>query len=133
MRFAFALAVLALLASAHEEAPALGINCRGSSKCKGNAVVKSLYNDINKIPDNNHFDNGKHIACEGHICAFLQHTTSGCYAKQLKSLAYALYAHSCQVCGSVPIDFPESNDPKNGILTFNYVSDTGNGCDDGPC
>ena len=32
-----------------------------------------------------------------------------------------LLKHQCSNCGSVPVDYPGSNSPNNGILTFNYV------------
>lgn len=46
---------------------------------------------------------------------------------RIYDLLLDLINHGCKGCGSVPIDFP-NNDPSNGILTINYVSDR-QGCD----
>ncbi|KAL9129302.1 MAG: hypothetical protein Q9217_002213 [Psora testacea] len=58
----------------------------------------------------------------GGICLFPQGTslTLG----QIRPLTDAVLEHGCDTCGSVPIHFVDqgSNDPKDGILTFNYVS-----------
>ena len=42
---------------------------------------------------------------------------------KIRPLADALLKHGCATCGSVPIHFVDegSNDPSEGILTFNYV------------
>lgn len=41
----------------------------------------------------------------------------------IKALADSLLEHGCTTCGSVPVHFVDqgSNDPGQGILTFNYV------------
>lgn len=62
------------------------------------------------------------------ICVFLQGTASGVQGSQIQALFKEIRNHGCKGCGSVPIVFPGSNDPKDGILTVNYVADRG-GCD----
>jgi hypothetical protein len=57
----------------------------------------------------------------GAVCAFYQNT-GGWQAKRAKDIVGHLVAHNCKVCGSVPTDYPNSNDVKNGQLTFNYVA-----------
>ena len=41
----------------------------------------------------------------------------------IRPLTDALLEHGCSTCGSVPLHYVDekSNDPKDGILTFNYV------------
>lgn len=41
----------------------------------------------------------------------------------IRPLVDAILVHGCGTCGSVPIHYVDqkSNDPKDGILTFNYV------------
>jgi hypothetical protein len=145
MRFAIVTSVLILLAaaspveqtSANPAKALLGINCRGSGFCSGNSVAFQLYQYINGAPDNRQYNNGFHIACtksgKGGICAFLQGTKGGQNGAQVKALASEIVKHGCNVCGSVPITFPKSNDPKDGILTFNYVKNTDNPCPPGLC
>ena len=62
---------------------------------------------------------------EGGICVFPQKMASGATLDlgTIRELADALLEHGCHVCGSVPIHFVDqgSNDPGDGILTFNYV------------
>jgi hypothetical protein len=62
---------------------------------------------------------------EGGICLFPQNMASGATLslEQIKPLTDAIIKHGCTTCGSVPIHFVDkgSNDPKDGILTFNYV------------
>ena len=63
---------------------------------------------------------------EGGICVFPQNMASGATLDlgTIRGLADALLEHGCAVCGSVPIHYVDtgSNDPGDGILTFNYVS-----------
>ncbi|KAL9102257.1 MAG: hypothetical protein Q9163_002567 [Psora crenata] len=58
----------------------------------------------------------------GGICLFPQ--GASLTLGQIRPLTDAVVEHGCQTCGSVPIHFVDqaSNDPKDGILTFNYVS-----------
>ena len=60
---------------------------------------------------------------EGGICLFPQRTSLN--LEQIKPLVDAILDHGCTTCGSVPIHFVDegSNDPSDGILTFNYVAD----------
>lgn len=59
---------------------------------------------------------------EGGICAFPQSLKKGSITLgEIRRLMGELLKHSCSTCGSVPVDYPKSNDPGNGILTFNYV------------
>ena len=57
----------------------------------------------------------------GGVCLFPQgaNLTLG----SIRPLVDAVLEHGCHTCGSVPIHFVDegSNDPKDGILTFNYV------------
>ncbi|KAI1848967.1 hypothetical protein JX266_005395 [Neoarthrinium moseri] len=116
----------------------LGINCRGSSMCSTGDVLtaQNLRNSINGLPDDKYFKSGEHIACDpaglanpipwaprigGSICAFVQNK-DGLNGKELKRLAQFIVDHGCKMCGSVPTDFPDKNDVKNGELTFNYVA-----------
>ncbi|KAI1088038.1 hypothetical protein F5B19DRAFT_30263 [Rostrohypoxylon terebratum] len=63
---------------------------------------------------------------EGGICLFPQYMASGATLTlaQIRPLMDALLEHRCSTCGSVPIHFVDegSNDPSDGILTFNYVA-----------
>ena len=131
MRVAIIWPSFALLVSANDRTPAsplaalLGINCRGSSQCGGSFALP-LVGLINKIPDGKIFGDGDHIArvrvLGRNICAFLQHTGTKLSAKRIKPLAAAIVRHKCKACGSVPIVYPGSNDPSEGMLTFNFVS-----------
>jgi len=99
---------------------ALGINCRGSSRCDGSAAAQYLVQLINELPDGVFYLNQQQIACMGTICAFLQ-STDGKSSQDIKSIAHYIPAHGCMSCGSVPVHYPESNNVRNGELTFNYV------------
>ncbi|KAI1085446.1 killer toxin [Whalleya microplaca] len=127
---------------------ALGINCRGSALCSsflngavtGNEVetlaqwiqgvekdgVKTQGVDVNRF-----YKNGEQIACyeRSHICVFLQNT-NGAQGSKIKELAKYVDDHGCKTCGSVPTDYPNSNNVKNGELTFNYVTKS---CGNGLC
>ncbi|KAI3320447.1 hypothetical protein HD806DRAFT_232844 [Xylariaceae sp. AK1471] len=63
---------------------------------------------------------------EGGICLFPQYMADGATLslEQIRPLMDALLKHGCSTCGSVPIHFvdQDSNDPSEGILTFNYVA-----------
>lgn len=63
---------------------------------------------------------------EGGICVFPQDLASGATIDlgTVRGLTDALLEHGCSTCGSVPINFVTegSNDPSDGILTFNYVA-----------
>ena len=63
---------------------------------------------------------------EGGICVFPQKMASGATLDlgTIRGLADALLEHGCTTCGSVPIHYVDegSNNPDDGILTFNYVS-----------
>jgi len=98
----------------------LGINCRGSSRCHGSAAAPYLTQFISELPDGVFYLNQQQIACIGTICAFLQ-STDGRWSQDIKSIAHYITAHGCMSCGSVPVHFPESNNVRNGELTFNYL------------
>jgi hypothetical protein len=96
---------------------------------------------VRDLDPNHQFGNGDHIACayttvnegeksEWGECAFLQNMKEGTTlpGSKIQELLPYLVDHGCKSCGSVPIDFPGSNDPANGILTVNYVSNRG-GCE----
>lgn len=55
----------------------------------------------------------------GGICLFPQGTSL--QLSDIRTLADKVLEHGCSTCGSVPKDW-QSNDPKDGILTFNYVA-----------
>ncbi|KAM0226666.1 hypothetical protein ACHAPO_012169 [Fusarium lateritium] len=134
------------LTGAISSTDALGINCRGSSKCSQiwgpDNVARDLTNVINKIDGNRwqvcrthnlaaQYRNGEHIACVGNqagngggYCAFLQNT-SGAPGRNIKGLAHFIPDHGCKMCGSVPYFYPADNNVDNGQLTYNYV--------DNPC
>ncbi|KAK4694061.1 hypothetical protein P7C71_g3451, partial [Lecanoromycetidae sp. Uapishka_2] len=61
----------------------------------------------------------------GGICLFPQYMAAGATLTlgEMRPLVDAILVHGCGTCGSVPVHFVDqgSNDPKDGILTFNYV------------
>ena len=61
----------------------------------------------------------------GGICLFPQYMADGAVLDlgSIRELNDAILEHGCGTCGSVPIHEVDegSNDPKDGILTFNYV------------
>lgn len=60
----------------------------------------------------------------GGICLFPQHLSAGTLSLgEIRQLTDAILEHGCGTCGSVPVHFVDegSNDPKDGILTFNYA------------
>lgn len=60
----------------------------------------------------------------GGICLFAQGLTAPALnLGDIRPLTDKLLEHGCGTCGSVPVHFVDqgSNDPKDGILTFNYV------------
>ena len=116
--------LLVLLALSVVNVTALGINCRGSSLCsgKGNAMV-ALRDGINRdIDRNRQYSNGKQIACtDNNICAFVQDSSGSVSGDRIATLMPYLVDHRCATCGSVPLDYPNSNDVSQGELTVNYV------------
>lgn len=124
----FFLIVLVVAILLHpENSLALGINCRGSIMCK---TVRS---DLNTIIDrvcsvqNQVYEPGQHIgedcdAFEGGLAAFTAKTESSITSNQACSLLSQLRDHGCGVCGSIPIDYPRTNNVNNGELTVNYVT-----------
>lgn len=61
----------------------------------------------------------------GGVCLFPQYMAAGATLslEDIKPLLDAILVHDCGTCGSVPIHYVDqaSNNPKDGILTFNYV------------
>lgn len=126
---AFAISALLLV----PEAYGLGINCRGSGLCPQagldapNAAIR-LKGFIDNIQNDRFYRNGEQIACvhantyDG-ICAFWQ-KTNGLYGGTAKQKAHYIPEHGCDICGSVPLDYPHTNNVENGMLTFNYVTKT---------
>lgn len=61
----------------------------------------------------------------GGVCLFPQNMEDGAKLSigAIRELVDAIGEHGCSTCGSVPIHFVDqgSNDPKDGILTSNYV------------
>lgn len=135
---------LALLtASAPLSTLALGINCRGSGFCTGFPINPQVSGQEAKvladwiqgleadglqpvvIADDRIYKNGEHIACyqRSLICAFLQKTKGdGVSGADVKKQARFIPDHGCKVCGSVPTDYPATNNVNDGELTFNYVT-----------
>ncbi|KAK4237190.1 killer toxin [Achaetomium macrosporum] len=115
-------AALSLISSASAQ---LGINCRGSFRCgfAAGSTAQDLANFIvDRIDVNRWYNNGEHVACNGDgICTFLQNT-GGWQGARIRELAPFIPGHGCDVCGSVPTDYPWTNNVENGQLTFNYVS-----------
>lgn len=114
-------------------ATALGINCQGSFNCEGGFQSLQNFQDLeSQIDPDRLYDNEEHIMCDGvdtnSICLFPQGTESGLLGSSIPGLINALVDHGCAVCGSVPIFFPGSNDPSEGILTSNWVN-FDDGCD----
>uniref|UniRef100_A0A914QBT0 Killer toxin Kp4 domain-containing protein n=1 Tax=Panagrolaimus davidi TaxID=227884 RepID=A0A914QBT0_9BILA len=119
----------------------LGINCRGSGACTSKDALGTLNNLIQGIQGSRQYNNGEHIACVGRgkgiiglinpndgYCLFLQGTANGINGDRIKQLIALLMEHGCKGCGSIPINYPDNN-PDNGILTSNYVSNKDNPCD----
>ncbi|KAF2191862.1 hypothetical protein K469DRAFT_695963 [Zopfia rhizophila CBS 207.26] len=146
--FAFlALAATALAAPLADQTPnptpnelaerALGINCRGSEVSAGAGTgghsLGALAGLISeKLDMNRAYKSGEHIACSGTksstgLCIFPQSLKVELKGQHIKDLLNRLMAHGCKTCGSVPVDAPNSNNPANGILTSNWVGNTG-GC-----
>ncbi|KAF3917684.1 hypothetical protein AA313_de0209103 [Arthrobotrys entomopaga] len=120
--------VAAVLASA-TTIDALGINCRGSPASAGGCRLNDIIAAATRLDPNRQYNNGDHIACcqtiaGNGLCAFFQGISGSKAGSSVLPLLHSLQDHHCQVCGSVPINFPGSNDPKNGILTVNGVGAT---------
>ncbi|KAJ2978430.1 hypothetical protein NQ176_g3820 [Zarea fungicola] len=117
---------VALLVSTVQLGSALGINCRGSGNCLGIAGnIDDLIKYADKLKDYQIFTKDKHIVCQksqlgNGLCAFPQDTFAVTGA-QVKKLLRSLKDHHCKKCGSVPVGYPGSNDPTNGILKVNAV------------
>jgi Kp4 len=125
-----------LLAAAGTQA--LGINCRGSALCNSslNGAINGYEADtltqwINGIDPNRWYNDGEQIACfvPSHICAFLQ-KTDGAWGSNIKGLAHYIPDHGCKSCGSVPYFYPGDNNVDDGMLTYNYATQT---CGHGLC
>uniref|UniRef100_A0A914Q8D3 Killer toxin Kp4 domain-containing protein n=1 Tax=Panagrolaimus davidi TaxID=227884 RepID=A0A914Q8D3_9BILA len=88
------------------------------------------------IDNNRDYNSGENIVCyksgedivASGFCLFLQDTKGSVKGGKIFELLNHLLEHGCKGCGSVPVDFPGSNDPGNGILTMNYVGGT-RGCE----
>lgn len=126
---------LAVLAASLGVASALGINCRGSPRCPrvrdtardGKSIIENIQDAIlaSDKPDSTVYNSGDHVVCDlkYKICLFPQ--GAALTLGQIKPLITSLIVHNCGSCGSVPIHFVDqagNNDPRPGILTFNYVS-----------
>lgn len=109
----------------------LGINCRGSSSC---GAVDGTLRDITDLVCNfpfgrnakRRYNHNERIAqvCDrftGGLAVFTQDTRSTITPMQACVLLRLLMRHGCKACGSIPLDFPNSNDVKKGQLTVNYV------------
>lgn len=120
---------LLVLALSVVNVTALGINCRGSSSCTkggGNAMVTLRDAIIRDIDRSRQYSKGQQIACtDSNICVFVQETDSTVSGDQIANLMPYLVDHRCANCGSVPLNYPSSNDVSQGELTVNYV---GNPC-----
>jgi hypothetical protein len=74
---------------------------------------------------NRPYEVGEHLACvkrqdHGAYCLFPQ--VNKIWGYNIKRVLPLLIEHGCKKCGSIPNNYPMSNDPKDGILTSNYVS-----------
>lgn len=119
-------------------ASALGINCRGSELCPyvhtrpppvTQVIQKAV--EASELDPSTVYNSGDHISCviRDHVCLFPQN--ANLTLEKIRPLVSAVIEHGCKKCGSVPVHFVDgaSNDPRWGILTFNYVhtsSCTGN-------
>lgn len=133
-----AIFVATLLASS---AWALGINCKGSSKCgdQPKDTLQRIYDLIGtptccfstdfaetlraetQIDPNFFFPDGRQIACASSVCAYLQNS-QGTSGQVIKDILDDLKNHSCQICGSVPTLYRNgTNDVNKGELTLNFV------------
>ncbi|KAK7739707.1 hypothetical protein SLS53_005676 [Cytospora paraplurivora] len=99
---------------------ALGINCRGSGLCSGSHVLSELNTKVQALPDSNTYANGVHIACVGHICAFLQNISGTKTGAEVKQYVQNLLNHGCTTCGSDPTE--PGNNVNDGELIVNYVT-----------
>jgi hypothetical protein len=115
----------------HTNSSSFGINCEGSSKCRGQPddTASLLVAYINGIDAGRVYNNGQHIACRTNICAFLQGEQESMSGEAVRSAAHAIVDHGCTVCGSVPTS--AGNNVAYGELTFNFVSSPS--CGDGLC
>lgn len=104
---------------------ALGINCRGSSRCgdQPGDTLQRIYDLIQReIDPAFFFPNGRQIACASSVCAFLQNSP-GANGQLIKDILTDLRDHDCKICGSVPTLFRNgTNDVDKGELTLNFVS-----------
>lgn len=75
----------------------------------------------NLLDNYNYGGDGRHLACAGGLCAFLQGTNDKEWSGwDLKWMLRALKTHGCETCGSIPVG--EVNDVgAAGMLTANYV------------
>ena len=136
--FLSALALTAIASSCVTAKSAIGINCRGSLMCPlfapknesimNHDIAKTLRDLI--VNDTHWYEDGEHIKCiegkwisGGDICAFLE-GTRGLSGYDIKTLAYRITEHNCQVCGGVPVYFDKKeNDVRlHGQLKFDFVS-----------
>ena len=107
------------------QALAKGINCEGSGACgDSGARLGNLKTLVDPIDPNRVYQNGEHIACDGHqVCCFLQ-GTGGIRGADIPGLVGALLDHGCGICGSVPVFFfaGDNDISTHGQLTCNFVS-----------
>lgn len=104
----------------------LGINCRGSFFCSG-GFMDTLIQIAVQNSGGCSAGPGQLLYCAGNICVFNQGTNEILTVEAAQILLTSLKAHGCDGCGSVPLTFPINNDPSDGIMTVNYVSDN-QGC-----
>ena len=129
MTSTFATGILLFLILLCRPAMSLGINCRGSANCGFYHHVMPIMSALD-ISEYRTYANGEHIACiaiskrdTGGFCAFPQHLKGEqrLGGEDVARLLHDIFTHGCGVCGSVPVGYPASNDPSQGILTVNYV------------
>ncbi|KAJ7631538.1 killer toxin, partial [Mycena rosella] len=108
------------LLAATSKAAALGImiNCGGFGAC-GASVVTQLVSDILGLADATWATNGRHIACAGRICAFLQNTGG---AARTSRGSRTSSRHGCASCRSVPYLYAADNNVADGELAFDFVA-----------
>lgn len=125
----FLLSILLLgLLSYPQISNGLGINCKGSSSCGAvDGTLQAIVDMVCNLPNGPAgFPPGVRLAqyCDrfaGGIAAFTQNTKTFVTPGKACSLLQLLKKHGCGTCGSIPLDYPHSNDVNKGELTVNYV------------
>lgn len=138
--------IFTIVALASATLQGLGIKCHDGGNCTKNGAIADIAKYMERLQiDRMHYRN-RFIACRGRngniagatdpygsVCGFLQGTKTGFNGSQIKSLTAALVQYGCNACGSISVDFPNSDDPAHGYLTFDWISYNLNPCPNGVC